>query len=270
MTDFTVFGSTGFIGRHLVEALRQNGHNVRAIGRNIDFSAKQHLGYVIYAAGATGGSAISQAAMLDVHASLPEKIINHFDFNSFVYLSSTRVYGLEADALSTDENSRLSCSPTASDWFALTKLCGESLCLNAKKPGVSVARLANIYGKDQHPSTFLSAIRRDCIERGGATINEAPQSCKDYLSIHDTVRYLSSLATSGVEGIYNVASGSNITHASIAATLETLGFQVNFNPEGSERRFARINTDSITQLFGAPAHSLLQDLPALFGKNAHA
>lgn len=270
MTNFTVFGASGFIGRHVVDALRRDGHTVRTIGRDIDFSTKEHLGRVIYAAGATGGSATTPIAMLDVHASLLEKIITHFDFDTFVYLSSTRVYGLEEQSPSTDESSRLSCSPSAADWFSLTKLCGESLCLSAGKKGISVARLANIYGEYQHPSTFLSAIRRGCLEDGRTTINESPQSCKDYLSIHDAVRYLCGLATLGAEGIYNVASGKNITHAMIAATLQPLGFQVNFNPKASERRFPAIATDKINALFSAPAHDFLTDLPALFGKSTPA
>lgn len=269
MTNFTVFGASGFIGRHVVDALRRDGHTVRTVGRDIDFSTKEHLGRVIYAAGATGGSTTKPIAMLEVHASLLEKVIAHFDFDAFVYLSSTRVYGLEEQSPSTDESSRLSCSPSAADWFSLTKLCGESICLSSGKKGISVARLANIYGEDQHPSTFLSAIRRDCLERGDTIINEAPQSCKDYLSIHDAVRYLYGLATLGAEGIYNVASGKNIAHATIAVTLQSLGFQVDFNPKASERRFPVISTDKINDLFGIPAHDLLTDLPALFSKNVH-
>ena len=270
MTLFTVFGGTGFIGRHLVDQLRRDGHEVNSFGRDIDFSTKRHLGRVIYAAGATGGAATGPIAMLDVHATLLEKVISHFDFDAFVYASSTRVYGLESQSPSTHEDTRLSCSPDAADWFALTKLCGESLCLNSKKPGVSVARLSNIYGADQHPSTFLSAVRRDCLEKSGTTINETPQSCKDYLSIDDATRYLSGLAVAGAEGIFNAASGQSVSHRDIADTLTTLGFTIGFNPAGADRRFPVVETAKITQLFGAPKHTLLADLPALFGKTAHA
>lgn len=270
MTAFTVFGATGFIGRHLVDALRRDGHTVQAIGRDIDFSAPRHLGRVIYAAGATGGAATGPIAMLDVHATLLEKAITHFDFDSFVYLSSTRVYGLEGQATSTREDARLSCSPQGADWFALTKLCGESLCLGSRKNGVSVARLSNIYGANQHPSTFLAAVRRDCIEKNAATINETPQSCKDYLSIDDATRYLAGLATSSAEGIYNVASGALISHQDITEALQCMGYAVSFNPQGADRRFPRVDTGKITGLFGAPRHSLINDLPALFGKPAHA
>ncbi len=270
MTLFTVFGGTGFIGRHLVERLRRDGHEVTAVGRDIDFSKKQHLGRVIYAAGATGGATTGPIAMLDVHATLLEKVINHFDFDSFVYTSSTRVYGLEGQSTSTDEGARLTCSADAADWFALTKLCGESLCLNSKKPGISVARLANIYGADQHPSTFLAAVRRDCLEKGSTTINETPQSCKDYLSIEDATRYLCGLAHAGTEGVYNLTSGTAISHQHIADTLTTLGYTVDFNPQGASRRFPAVNNTKIKGLFGTPMRNLLNDLPLMFGKTAHA
>ncbi len=264
MSIFTVFGGSGFIGRNLVEALRRDGHDVTAIGRDIDFSSRRHLGRVIYAAGATGGAATCPIAMLDVHATLLEKVIHHFDFDSFVYLSSTRVYGLEGQSPSTHEDSRLSCSADAADWFALTKLCGESLCVNSKKPGVSVARLANIYGADQHPSTFLAAVRRDCLERGGTTINETPASCKDYLSIDDAVRYLCGLAASGTGGIYNIASGTTFSHQQLAQDLTMLGFKIDFTPQALQRRFPPVDVAKISHLFGPPLRNLRSDLPVIF------
>lgn len=270
MTHFTVFGGSGFIGRHIVAALRQDGHQVVSHGRDFNINKNTPLGHVIYAAGATGGSSTPPITMLDVHATLVEKILSNTDFSSFVYLSSTRVYGLEGQSSNTAEDATLGLSTAPSDWFALTKLCGESLCLNSKRPAVSVARLSNVYGVDQHPSTFLSAVRRDCLAHGGTTINETPQSCKDYISITDAVRYLCGMATAGIEGIYNVASGSTTTHSQIADTLGTLGFDVAFNPQGVERHFPAVKTEKIRGLFGAPAHHLIDDLPTLFARHMHA
>ena len=84
--------------------------------------------------------------------------------------------------------------------------------------------------------------------RGRATGNvRAPQvgeSAKDYVSVAAVIRLLPAIATAGRSPAYNLAAGSNTSHAAIARCLRThrFGWHVDFAPGAPTVRFPPIDT----------------------------
>jgi nucleoside-diphosphate-sugar epimerase len=252
---FTVFGATGFIGGHMARHLRAQGIETETPARGADLKGRD-LGHVIYAIGVVGGAKNKTAEMIEAHATLPERLLREAKFDSFLYLSSTRVYdGLKEGR----EDAPLSVLPGAGSVFALSKMMGEAVCLAHSSPAVRVARLSNIYGPGQSEMTFLGAVLRDLKAKKEVTILEAPDSSKDYLAVAEAVRLLQAIAVGGKERIYNVASGAVVTHRRLADTLGRIGFA----PGGATRTFPAMDVSRITREFGAPAAALLDDLPRL-------
>lgn len=260
---YTVIGHSGFIGRNLVARLRGEGHDVFTPRRDFSDLSGRPLGHVIYAAGVTGSMQTGLFPAVEAHVNALHRAMTASDFTSWVYLSSSRVYGLLGNSDGTGEDAPLRVHAGANDFFALTKLTGESLCLTFNHPRVCVARLSNIYGPDQNSGTFLAAVLASLQSSGKAEIREAAASCKDYLSIHDATRYLAALAADGHAGIYNVGGGATVSHRQIADTLNAQGYDVSFAADGATRAFPALDISKLAALYGQPQHRLLDDLPAL-------
>ena len=100
------------------------------------------LGHVIYGIGVTADFRTRTLETVGAHVCALVEFIARARFDSLLYLSSTRVY---KGAPATDEESPLRVSPSdADDFYNLTKLTGEALCLTnprdtmpAQKPYVS-------------------------------------------------------------------------------------------------------------------------------------
>jgi nucleoside-diphosphate-sugar epimerase len=265
---FTVFGASGFIGSRLMGHLVGLGHDVAAPSRGSEFALAQSgkpMGHVIYAIGLTSDFRSRPFETVNAHVALPAHLLQLGNFDSFLYLSSTRVYdGLECDL--AGESTVLSVTTSADSIYNLSKLLGEALCLNGGKPAVRIARLSNVYGRGMSSSTFLGAVLADVIKDGTTCIREAPLSAKDYISVTDVCVLTTAIATTGRHQVYNLASGQNVTHAAIATELSRVtGKPVAFLAEGQLRRFPQIDTSRITAEFGfIPSRSLLDDLRGLF------
>ena len=261
---FTVLGSTGFIGRHMTQHLRAQGIDVETPPRGAGLKGK-NLGHVIYAIGLAGTSTFRRQprAAVDAHVNILQRLLEETTFDSWLYLSSTRIYsGLPAGATGR-EDERVSIMPSADALYDLTKLLGESICLNDARDTVRIARLSNVYGAGQSQNLFLGAILASLQKTGEVTIQEGPLSAKDYISVTDVVKKLQAIALTGRERIYNVASGKNVTHQDIAAKIISCGKKVAFAPDGVTRIFPTIDTTRMVRDFGPTANDILTDLPLL-------
>jgi nucleoside-diphosphate-sugar epimerase len=277
MAQFTVLGANGFIGRHLMQHLQACGHAVSAPARGVHLADRQTLGHVIYAIGLTADFRTRPYKTMEAHVCLLGDFLRRARFESFTYLSSTRLYG---GAGSTGEDADLSVNPNnPGDLYNLSKLAGEALCLVHSQPTVRVARLSNVYGSgmgaDGAPSqNFLAAVIREAVQDGRIVLRTAPQSAKDYVAIDDVVRALRRIALSGTRRIYNVACGRNVSHAELAAGLARLtGCAVDAVPGASLAGFPVIDTSRIETLFAQPddpwSPAALPDrLPALVAQFA--
>lgn len=262
--EFTIFGGAGFVGARLAAHLRAEGAGVWAPGRAelaaeraTGRLAERDLGHVVYAIGLTGDFRRRLRDTVDAHVSLLLELIDAGRWRSWLYLSSTRVYGGAGTGRPLREDDRLAVLPSADSVYDLSKLLGEALCLARPEPTCRVARLSNVFGSGMNPSTFLGALARDSAQGRAVEIAEDAASAKDYLVIEDAVAALARIARSGRARLYNVASGVSTEHGRIAAILrEARGVEVTFRPGGLLRRFPPIDVARLTTEFGPPTRDV--------------
>lgn len=257
----SLIGGKGFIGKHLQLKLLDSGWTCYVPERDDPNLFKTDLGHVFYCAGLTADFRQRPYATVEAHVEGLAKILQHCTFTSLTYLSSTRVY---FGAESTDESAELKVrSHEPGDLYNLSKLMGESLCLNSARP-VRVVRLSNVFGPDMPAQNFLSEILSVAAREKKMMFRSAPQSQKDYISIEDVVHFLPLIAIQGETGIYNLARGRNVKHLEIASILKRLGVRCDFEGNAPSLQFPVIDTSKLQQYFGMAQHDLAIELPALF------
>jgi nucleoside-diphosphate-sugar epimerase len=264
-SPFTILGAGGFIGRALVNWLRGGDHVVHAITRAslpALLTARRPAGHVIDCIGLTGDFRTRPLDTAEAHVGVVARCLTELSFESFLYLSSTRVY---AHAEATHEDTPLPCLPfDRSDTYNISKLAGEALCLSDERPRVRVARLSNVYGPGMPAETMLGEVLRQGDESGTAVFRQSSRSEKDYISLARLVRLLPALAVHGRQRLYNVASGRNTSHGEIADALRaSFGWQVSFAPGAPDVRFPRIDIGRAAHEFGPPLSNLSADLATL-------
>lgn len=207
---FSVLGSSGVIGRRLTHHLRQQGHEVYLPSRGDGELFRRPLGHVIYAIGITSDFRSRPLDTVEAHVCALLKILRVSDFESFQYLSSTRIY---SEDVVGREGSSLKVNPAnPSDLYSLSKLLGESVCLTAGRENVRVSRLSNVVGGDDADSeNFLPSLLKQA-RAGHIVLRTSLNSSKDYVHIDDVVELLSRISLCGKASIYNVASGRQLSH----------------------------------------------------------
>lgn len=258
---FTVLGASGVIGNRLVSSLHEKGETVFAPLRGDKKIFSRHLKHVIYAIGVTADFRNHPFETVDSHVSLVSKILRHAKFNSFLYLSSSRIY---SGASSGNEDAEITVYPhDKSELYNISKLMGEALCFSCDRPKVRVARLSNVVGGNYNESkNFLPTLFREA-KSGCIKLHTAMSSAKDYIHIDDVVNLLPRIALEGRETIYNVASGQQITHAEWCEKLKDLtGCDVKVAPNVPRIKFVNIDISHIRNEFNfdpRPVFSILKD-----------
>jgi nucleoside-diphosphate-sugar epimerase len=253
---FTIFGSTGFLGTHLRQYLLESGHRCIALSRSSSYPFHENLGHVIYCIGLTGDFRIRPFETVDAHVCELSRILQNAQFDSFLYLSSTRVY---AGADSATEDTVLRVDPANRDHlYNLSKMMGESLCLATPKPNIRIARLSNVYGPDFSSCDFLSSIVRDAISTRKIILRTTPSSAKDYINVSDVVRILPSISESGQYHLYNVASGRNTTNGELIEIVQSAtGCSVEVEDGADQIIFPPLSIKRLKEEFGfLPSHDI--------------
>lgn len=260
MTSYTVLGASGFLGSALVRSLRSKGANVLTPARTESLAGRQ-LGHVIYCIGLTADFRQRPFDTVKAHVSFLSDVLENSDFQSLLYLSSTRVY---AGACVTQEDSPLTVTPgNASDLYNLSKLLGEALCLNCGKSNVRVARLSNVVGYDPGSGNFLMSLIAEALS-GKVRLGTALSSCKDYIDLDDVISLLPRIAQSGRKTLYNVASGQNMTHQEVCSVLQkTTGCLVEEIRGAVPQQFPGIDVQRIEEEFAFHASDPLLHVPQI-------
>jgi len=248
---FTILGAGGWIGSALVRRLAGSGQQVRAIFRDNWPAANESLGDVIYAIGLTADFRVRPFATAEAHITVLTRALQSCRFDSFLYLSSTRVY---LGASATTEQTAVSVRSADPDHlYNVTKLAGEALCLALPNPHIRVARLSNVVGTGDRSQNFLPAVLAEAGRTGSVTIRSAPDSEKDYIALDDVTALLEVIATCGKQRLYNVALGGNVSNRLIAELLrQHTGAEVTFAPSAPRIAFPRIAIDRLAGEFGTP------------------
>ena len=200
MTLFTVLGAGGMIGGALAVSLERQGHDVRRIDRAglpRLLEAREPAGHVISCIGLTGDFRSRPYATAEAHVGVTAGCLAGLRCDSFLFLSSTRVY---ARAAATQEETPLPClSSDPSDLYNLSKLTGEALCLADPRPACRVVRLSNVYGPGAD-DTFLGQVLAEGRASGSVRFRQAPASEKDYIALETVVDTLPLIAVEGGTG----------------------------------------------------------------------
>jgi nucleoside-diphosphate-sugar epimerase len=243
----TVFGHRGFIGTHAVSFAKKAGYDVVLPGRG-EIPAGE-LGAVLYCIGLTADFREYPFETVEAHVCFLKKIISECRFNSFCYLSSTRIY-MRCVGSVVDEDAAIMVRPSdSSDLYNLSKLMGESLCYATGRSKVKIARLSNIFGKGMSSDGFISSLIETARRDGRVVIGQSADSAKDYLHVDDAVKALFLILENGSSRLYNVAAGRNISHGAIANCLNACGVDVVFSPLSKTFDFPEISISRLRTEF---------------------
>ena len=231
-----VTGSSGFIGGHLVHALKDNGYDVLEISRSAnstditDWNQVEKIpaqDMVFHLAGITNiQEAFTQPR--DVYFTNYVGTLNMLewcrihDIEKMVYVS-TFVYGVP-QYLPVDEK-----HPTApNNPYSQSKLMGEELCeAYCRDHGlnVTILRLFNIYGPRQTGNFLVPQILRQL--SSGEVVLGDPSPKRDFLYISDVVNALVAASTSDMYGcnVYNIGSGESYPAGEVADMLADIYFE---------------------------------------------
>jgi nucleoside-diphosphate-sugar epimerase len=258
--NVTLLGASGYIGKNLLAHLRNSGHDVCTPPINEKLFSRS-LGRVIYCIGVTADFRDRPYDTMRAHIGVLTDVLERSTFDSFLYLSSTRVY---ARNRITSETEALIIDPSdLSDLYNISKLAGESLCRACKRNDVKIARLSNVIGPDLTSQNFVFDLIRQSIN-GRVVLQSSPFSSKDYIWIDDVVALLAQIVAFGTEAIYNVASGSNLRHNEILDQLVHLtGTQIDATMGAPLHVFPVIDTQRIRREFGFSPQGMLDKLPNL-------
>lgn len=266
MILFTVLGSFGFIGSHLVNRLKSEGFDYYTPAKYEDIAGIK-LGHVIDCTGLSADFRTKPFETVESHVCHTLKILRECKFDSFLYLSSTRVYGVKGRI--AHEEDVIQCQPLDfGDLYNISKIMGEAICFASLGfKNVRVVRLSNVYGYDSKSENFIFSLIRDALHNKKIVLNTTLDSSKDHISVEDVVKILPEIAVHGKHKIYNVASGANTTVGQIVNKLAKLiGCSVGVNKDAQRICYPKICVDRIKEEFAFVPANIIDDLEKLVGK----
>lgn len=245
--DFTVLGAKGFIGSRMAAHLRSQGMNCWTPERDDQAIFSSPLGHVIYAIGLTADFRTRPFDTVEAHVCLLSKLLQAGNFESLLFLSSTRVY-TASDC--TDESASLKISAEL-DLYNLSKLMGESLCLHSGRSNVRIARLSNVVGLRPDQDIFIDQLLSEGCRTGRVALHTTLDSAKDYIHVDDLIALLKNIALHGERKIYNAASGETVSNGTIAQMMmEHAGIKTEVASDAVRWNFVPINVSQAKKEFG--------------------
>ncbi|GAA4745111.1 NAD(P)-dependent oxidoreductase [Sphingomonas daechungensis] len=229
-----VTGATGFLGRAVVRALAERGHEVVAMARpaaslpqpvspNVNYirgdlrqggewcKAVRGVDAVVHAAASTGGGFPDQFAGTVVAT---ENLLNCIDWESlqrFVLISSFSVYDYAGGGRAIDEKHPLEPDPSRRDAYTWTKMLQEDLAASTcAEHGVSFAsiRPGAIYGpgKDWDSGAAMKTGKFELVFSPLAKLRLTHvDNCAEAIA--------AAVEKVGVDGVFNIVDDEVPTHA---------------------------------------------------------
>lgn len=263
---FTILGSNGFIGSNLSKYFSHSGINYRAPERDDNSIFEEDLGHLIYCIGLTADFRKRPFDTVKAHVCYLLYVLENARFDSFLYLSSTRVYGT-GKRIAREEDPLKIQPLDFNDLYNISKAMGESICFATGKDNVRVVRLSNVYGCDFKSENFISSLIRDAFRNKRIVLHTSLDSKKDYINIKDVVNILPKIAVHGNRKIYNVASGKNVTNAQIVDILGRLtGCIVEVDENAKRICYPNIYVSRIKEEFAFTPSKITDDLNELVSK----
>jgi len=263
----TIIGGHGFVGRHLMAHLTQDGWDCWVPEKNDPDILRRPLGCVFYCAGLTADYAQRSFDVIEAHVSVLNSLLHHADYSSLVYLSSTRLYDTLTKELATEADDLCLNPSNRRHIYDLSKALGESLCHVAGKGKARIARLSCVYHDIHDADGFLPALLRTAQEASPGqriAVDSSPAYARDYIGMEDVIRGLVDIATRGKQTIYNLASGENIQNAELFSLIHQIcGVEIAPLSDQTFPTPARICVSRLETEFGWRPASLRKRLPNL-------
>ena len=160
---------------------------------------------------------------------------------SFLFISSSEVYTNSQSNLNNENMGSCISSNHPRAPYILSKLIGETLCLNEvinSKKNIKIARLSMVYGPGikKNDTRVISEILFKAIIDKKIVLRDQGKVQREYLYILDAVRALLNVLLSGKESIYNIGAGiyGSTTIVEVANLIADIA-QVNlYIPENSD------------------------------------
>jgi nucleoside-diphosphate-sugar epimerase len=262
---FTIIGASGFIGSALTVKLIDEEKKVFTPSRNDDSIFTQPLGHVIYAAGVTADFRSRPFETFRANTSLVADLLEKSDFDSFLYLSSARIY---RHTINSHEDTPIPLqSHNLEDLYDLTKLTSEALCHASSRNHVRIVRLTNVVGSDFRSQNFLFDLIRSACDEKKVNLRTSLESAKDYVLLRDVVDVLPRIAVSGSHSCYNHGSGLNLTHGDLLRPIiEATGAELIIQQGAQCISSPLINIDRLCDEFAYQPSPVLPYIPELINE----
>jgi nucleoside-diphosphate-sugar epimerase len=262
---FTIIGASGFIGSAVTAKLLNENQEVFTPTRNHTSVFTQHLGHVIYAAGITADFRSRPFETFQANTGLVAALLEKSDFDSFLYLSSARIY---RHTSSSHEDIPIPLqSHNLEDLYDLTKLTSEALCHASNKKNVRIVRLTNVVGADFRSQNFLFDLIRSACDGKKVNLRTALASAKDYVLLQDVVDILPKIAIEGSHSCYNHGSGINLTHEDLLRPiLEATGAELIIQQDAPRIVSPVIDIDRLRGEFDYRPSPVLPYIPELINE----
>ncbi len=265
MILFTVLGSSGFIGSHLVNRLKCGDFDCYTPAKYEDVAGIK-LGHVIDCTGLSADFRTKPFETVESHVCHTLKILRECKFDSFLYLSSTRVYGTR-EGIARESDIVLNQPLNPNDLYNISKIMGESLCFTSGGENVRVVRLSNVYGYDIKSENFIFSLIRDTLHNKKMVLNTTLDTSKDHISVDYVVKILYQIALHGKYRIYNVAKGENTTTGQIVNKLaELTDCSIEVSKDAQKICYPRICIDRLKEEFAFSPSNIIDDLEGLVEK----
>ena len=255
-SHFTILGGRGYVGSYFARFLDGLGIPYWVPERDDSSLFGKDLGCVIYCIGMTQDFARKPIATLEAHVVKLTELLRDGQFQSLIYLSSTRLF----DGLSgcVTEDSDLHLNPgKPRHLFDLSKAAGESLCCAMTNIDAISVRLSTVYDDDLAGRCFLHDVIKRSLELGDAPVDLDTNLNieRDYVHIEDVCQALLQLADGHSSRIYNLASGVNVSNRELFSLIEARTGRVFRAAEGVVGSVPTIDIGRMRREFGwAPRH----------------
>jgi len=238
-----VTGSTGFIGKYLVPALKKSNHVVVEISRSKgidicswdDVKSIDHCDIIIHLAAKTfvPDSFLNPREFYQINntATLNALELARLWRAKLIYMSSY-LYG-PPQYVPVDEKHPIN----PHNPYAQSKFISEELCKGYHRDfhvPVTVFRLFNLYGPGQAGSLIIPDILKQ-IETGKVILKD-PRPKRDYIHIDDVVSVIAKTIEKRLEGfnLFNLGTGKSCSVEQLVSTLKEVSpkkFDIEFTNE---------------------------------------